>query len=107
MSTVTVTDENFDEAVLASEIPVLMDVWAEWRGPCRQVGPLLEELAQEYQGRITIAKLDADVNPQTVGAAGIVSIPMPNSYVGGRVVNSITGARPKQALADAIEEVLA
>ncbi|WP_370626251.1 thioredoxin [Austwickia sp. TVS 96-490-7B] len=92
------TDATFAEDVLMSDKPVLVDFWAEWCGPCRKVGPILEEIAAEHGEKLTIVKMDIEANQATAAEYGIVSIPTMNLYSGGQVVKSITGARPKPML---------
>ncbi len=97
-ATKTVTDATFADDVLGNDKPVLVDFWAEWCGPCRQVAPVLEEIAKEHADRLVIAKLNVDENPKTAAALGITSIPTMNLYKGGELVKQIIGARPKPAI---------
>jgi thioredoxin len=98
MATVAVTDATFDAEVKNSDIPVVVDFWAEWCGPCKQIGPALEELAVEYKGKIKVAKIDVDVNQNAAAALGVRGIPALFIFKDGQVVSNMTGARPKAAL---------
>ncbi|NJQ06446.1 thioredoxin [Streptomyces lonarensis] len=97
-ATITVTDADFAETVLNSDKPVLVDFWAAWCGPCRQIAPALEAIAGEQAGKIVIAKLNVDENPETAAKYGVMSIPTMNVYQGGEVVKTIVGAKPKAAI---------
>jgi len=98
MATVTLTDANFDSEIKGSNLPILVDFWAEWCGPCKMVSPILEQIAEENSGKIVIAKLNVDENPRTAQALGITSIPTMNVYQGGQLAKTIVGAKPKAAL---------
>ena len=97
MATVPVTDATFDAEVKNSDIPVVVDFWAEWCGPCKQIGPALEELSKEYEGKIKIAKVDVDQNPNTAAAMGVRGIPALFIFKDGQVVSNRAGAGPRSS----------
>jgi thioredoxin 1 len=99
-----VTDGNFNKEILKSEIPVLVDFWAPWCGPCLSVAPVVEELAKEYSGKIKVGKMNVDENPETPSTFGIRGIPTLILFKGGKAVNQVVGAVPKTRLKALIEE---
>jgi len=96
--TLELNDSNFDEAIKGDK-PVLVDFWAEWCGPCKMIGPVVEELAGDYEGRAVVAKVNVDENPQVAGRYGIRSIPTLLVFKGGQIVDKQVGAVPKSVLA--------
>lgn len=102
---IEITDANFEE-IIKSEQPILVDFWAEWCGPCRMIGPLVEELSNEYEGKALIGKLNVDENPGVATKYGIRSIPTLLVFKGGEVVDKIVGAVPKNMLAQKIDAQL-
>jgi thioredoxin len=99
-----ITDSTFDTNVLQSSVPVLVDFWAPWCGPCRALGPVIDELAKEYEGKISIVKMNVDENPSTPGKFGIRAIPTMILFKSGQVVEQITGAVSKSSLKDILEQ---
>ena len=104
--TYPVTDADFDEKVLQSDVPVLVDFWADWCMPCKMIAPIVEELSKEYDGRLGFAKLDVDSNPSTAMTYGVRSIPTLLVFKGGKPVDQIVGAVPKGALKKKIDSAL-
>ncbi|MBH1934743.1 thioredoxin [Streptomyces sp. AV19] len=106
MALKAVTDASFDEDVLKSNKPVLLEFWAEWCGPCRQIAPSLEAIAAEHGDKLEVVKLNIDENPTTAAKYGVMSIPTLNVYKGGEVVKTIVGAKAKAALERDLDEFI-
>ena len=100
------TDANFDELVLKSDKPVIVDLWAVWCGPCRMVGPIVEEIGNEYEGQAVVGKLDVDNNPEIAKRYGIRNIPTILFFKNGEIVDKQVGAVPKQVLVGKLEALL-
>ncbi|MEF8797055.1 MAG: thioredoxin [Salinivenus sp.] len=103
---IELTDRNFDEEVCASDRPVLVDFWAGWCGPCHQIAPIVEELAEEYEGRAKVGKLNVDENPQTAREYGVRSIPTLLFFKDGEMEEQVVGAAGKQSLKQRLEELI-
>ena len=103
---IEVNDDSFAEKVLQATAPVLVDFWAPWCGPCRMVAPVVEELADEYDGKVTFVKVNVDENPKTASQYGIMSIPSLIIFKGGSPVTNLVGFRPKADLKRSLDEIL-
>jgi len=105
-NTVTVTDDNFQTEIAGANGLAVVDFWAAWCGPCRMVGPIVEQLAQEYQGKVTVGKLDVDANQRTAAQFNVRSIPTILFFKDGQLVDTVVGAVPRQALEQKIQQHL-
>ena len=103
---ITIDDNNFDQTVLQAEMPVLVDFWATWCRPCIMLAPILDELAEEYSGRISIVRMDVDQNPKTAAKYGIMSIPTLLIFRKGEPISQIVGFRPKEELKRGLDSAL-
>ena len=103
---IQLTDSNFEDEIIKSDIPAIVDFWAEWCGPCKMVGPTIEALAKEYAGKVKVGKMDVDTNPQTPSKFGIRNIPTIIFFKDGKVVNTIIGAQTKNTLEAELKKLL-
>ena len=106
MATFNVTDDTFEEQVINSSVPVVIDFWAEWCGPCRAIGPIVDELATEYSGKAKIGKLNVDTDNQVAAQYGVRSIPALLIFKDGAVANQIVGAVPKEKITELLDSVI-
>jgi len=102
----TVTTADFQEKVLKSDVPVLVDFWAEWCGPCKAIGPSVEQLANEYEGKARVFKLNVDEDPDIASNYGVMSIPALLVFKGGKVVDQMVGAAPKATIAQLLDRAI-
>ena len=107
MKEITITADNFDAEVLKSDIPVLVDFWAPWCGPCKIVGPILSELAEQYDGKLKVAKLNVDENADLTTRFNVMSIPTMKFFKAGEVVGELVGAAPKNTIEAEIQKLIA
>ncbi|MBF2048931.1 MAG: thioredoxin [Leptolyngbya sp. IPPAS B-1204] len=106
MSAAAVTDETFEQEVIESSVPVLVDFWAPWCGPCRMVAPVVDEIAEQYAGKVKVVKVNTDDNPSVASKYGIRSIPTLMIFKGGQRVDMVVGAVPKTTLASTLEKYI-
>ncbi len=106
MATVPVTDATFDEEVKNSDIPVVVDFWAEWCGPCKQIGPALEELSEQYEGKVKVAKINVDHDQAVAAQLGVRGIPALFLFKDGEVISNRTGAAPKASIESWIKDAI-
>ncbi len=104
---IEITDDNFEQEVINSETPVLVDFWADWCGPCKMIAPMVDELADEYEGQVKFAKLDVDANPKSAMTYGVRGIPTLLIFQGGEAVKQVVGAVPKSVLKKNLDEAIA
>ncbi|MDT8286251.1 MAG: thioredoxin [Elusimicrobiales bacterium] len=103
---IQITDSNFEQEVTQSAVPVLVDFWAPWCGPCRMIGPVIEELAKEYEGKVKVGKLNTDENPETASKFQISAIPTILFFKGGKMVKDAVGLQPKEELKKIMDSLL-